>query len=499
VACEKGFAGDAAPPQTGTGDTPVEIAKAGIDTTISLGDWLKAHPRDSVAKEYRENRRWDADSFCRVAVAKSTFANRRLTRSAVFHAFLPVGEKLPEDTTKFAERFCRLRTIFLETEVLDSATALTLSDSVTSLIESQLGVRAKPGAKTDQSASRDWLNGRTWSTPGATVVIGVAPLPDPPPQGDSTKAANNSRATRVISPRRVVMIAYAPGSSFQHEGSMTARYDEAERRAEESRPATVVENPDVRDADSAIAWARLPSVAADLKVVLGVLRRSEPRTPRTDSALIRAFSAIRDTAPTLEPRRRAAALLAAELVRFALIPVLQYNAGAQDRILVESLYKIVHGPGKSFSADDDNWTRAWLWEAYRLDSLGRAGHLAFVRLLERGFRQDAMCAEDVGFYTTMIERGEAYLRRGTKDPLVHFYVGVANKSIFDLAHTTPGIWVEQPPTRAEAEAARVRAIDHFRAAFPGLRDRSMRNEAWHYATRLLLGQSGSAWMFCASD
>lgn len=473
VGCEKGFARDVAPAQGGAGDSPVEIARAGIDTTISLGDWLKAHPRDSVAREYLEKRGWDGNSFCRVAVAKSTFANRRTTRSALFHAYLPVGERIPADTTRFAERVCYLRTIFFETEALDSAVAITLSDSITSLIESRVG-RAERGIKADEGTSRTWVNGRTWRTPGTTAVIAVAA-------------------------RRVVILAYAPGSSLQHQDLLMARHSEAEeRQAEERARGGVSENPALRDADSAIAWARLPSVAADLSVMIGVRRRSEPRTLKADSALIRAFRVIRDTAPSLEPPRRAAALLAAELVRYEL-GFLQYNAGPQDRALFNSLHKIIHGSTAEFSRDDNSFNRAWLWEAYRLDPHGRAGHLAFVRLLKRGFRQDAECAEDVGFYNAMIERGEAYLRRGTKDPLVHFYVGVAYKSIFDLAHTDPGIWVEQPPTRSEAEAARVRAIDHLRAAFPGLRDRSMRNEAWHYAHRLLLGQPESAWMFCASD
>lgn len=477
--------------EVGPGDSPVTIARAGIDTTITLGDWLKSHPGDSVtAKSLRHNNALS----CRVAIARSTFANRRIIRYAGFHVLVPEGEQLPQDTTRIAERVCHLREIYLETEFMDSAAAGALLDSIGGqlwIAESRM--RANEGA----TAGYGWANGKTRRTNGTAVVMAIAPPPELPSPSDSRAesplAADDSLSRRLASPRKLVMTAWAPGSVFQDHSSWGARDNDMHYVGESNGALPPA------DVDSAIVWVGLSSVAADLNVMLAELRKPARRSLTADSALIRAFRTIRDTAPSLEPPRRAAALLAAELVRYAFMPVLQFNADAQDRALYETLHKIIHGPTAEFSHDTDAFNRAWLWEAYRLDSTGRAGHLAFVRLLQSGFRRDAVCAEDVGFYTAMITRGEAHLRRGNTDPLVHFFVGAAHKSIFELANTAPGDYVEQVPTRSEGEAARLRAIHHFRAALTGLRDRSMRREAWYYATMLLLGKTGRAWFFCISE
>jgi hypothetical protein len=263
-------------------------------------------------------------------------------------------------------------------------------------------------------------------------------------------------------------------------------------------------NLELADADSAMAWAGLPRVAADLGVMESELRRlgseaGTSRKPQADSALIRAIRTIQDTAPHLDAPRRAAALVAGDLVRYAVVPFRQPTAVDADGRLYDSVQSIILGPDADRSQKGYWFNRVWLWDAYDLDSVGRAGHLAYVRLLKRFFNQAAECADGVSDYQNTIERGEAALKRGDKDPLVHYYVATAYKSIFDYSTFIPEDTSIHNPSKAEGESARLRAIEHFRAALPELRDRQMRRDGWVMAAELMLGKPGHPFMECMGE
>src|SRR5204863_7453227 len=103
------------------------------------------------------------------------------------------------------------------------------------------------------------------------------------------------------------------------------------------------------DAMSASAWSRLPKVTPELSVMLTELRRlgDEPgtdRNPEADAALIRGIRAIHDTAPHLDPPRRAAALVAGDLVRYAAVPWRQPTSDDPDGRLYDSVQTIILGP-----------------------------------------------------------------------------------------------------------------------------------------------------------
>ena len=115
------------------------------------------------------------------------------------------------------------------------------------------------------------------------------------------------------------MIAYGPESAIPDEDFWTAKFDQSQRDKTEAMRT------DLQDADSAIAWSNLPSIGANLRIMIAELRRSRGksdtlRNPIADSALVHAVLATRDTGPTLTAPRQAAALLAADLVRYAAIP-----------------------------------------------------------------------------------------------------------------------------------------------------------------------------------
>jgi hypothetical protein len=460
--------------------SPVATVTAAIDTTIRLGAWLKSHPADKIGVVPPVEQ--IDDKFCRASHLKLKLGDRTIVRSALFDIpQVPAGEPFPSDTAKVAEDLCELRTVWLSTEVPDSASASALADTLTQLIDRKLGNHSS-GVNFGAAGSANWLDGRSWKGSRTTVVVATLPSmaaeralhseEGPPPD---SSAVNNTR--------RVVMAAYAPNSGYEDVDLLQARFVERHREAK-----VLYQN-----ADSAIAWADLPKIATDLQQVLTHVRTIAGRGdtlsyPRVDEALLRAVKGTHDIAPTLSPPRRAAALLAADIVMFAAHPYFASNSASALRNSLESLgMTFTDLPIDQLVQND----RPWLWEAYRLDPSGRAGHAAFVELLGNGWTTKGACKEPGEQYDRIIEHGEADLRSGDKDPMVHLYVGSAYKTIFDAANVSPDDeYVDRRRYTAEAESARLKAIDHYRIALASLTDRTVRKDVWNRVMRLLLGRSG---------
>jgi hypothetical protein len=377
---------------------------------------------------------------------------------------------------------------------MDSATAVNIEDSIATAIDSRVGHRQSI-AKVDE-VRPEWINVRTWQTPTTTVILAIVPVDRTPRR---LVRPDLQPASSPFSSGKIILGVLAPGGYLNDNNYWAMRYLKT--------IAPVAENleQDLVDADSAIAWARLPVVTADLQRAIAEVRvrrrdSTAMRNPEDDSALIRAMRTIRDTAPHLDPARRAAALLAADLVRYAVIPYPPRDSASSEGRLFQAAQSIVLGSGVDETQIGYWFNRAWLWDAYEADSLGRAGHLAFVRMLKRGFNQSAECADGTDFYYTMIERGEADLRRGDKDPLVHFLVGTAYMSIFDYSTYMPeDTSLYHNPSREEGQRARAHAIDHLRAALAGLTDKQMRRDAWAMAADLMLNKPGQAFYACAGE
>ncbi|MGH7651466.1 MAG: hypothetical protein ACREMS_06440 [Gemmatimonadaceae bacterium] len=470
----------------------VELATSGIDTTATLADWLEQNPHDSLSG--RLGRTLAGNPDCQVSISKSNFTSRQVTRFARFSIYPPPDEKLPEDTTDLVRHFCRLRGVFFESEETDSATLATMYDSLEFGIAARLG-DWKHNVLVDDALRDGWVQAKIWQTPGNTVTLAIAP-------SDSALIdairRNRMPAKPSFARGKIVLSAVTPGKVVGSFDYWTTKYFEG------IVPWHAGAEQDLEDADSAIAWARLPGVAADLDVMLAEIRlrndqHGVTRKPETDSALLRAIRAIRDTGPKLEPSRRAAALVAGDLVRYATVPYPPMESYKPDRKFFDAAQAIVLGPDVDQTQSGYWFNRVWLWDAYDLDSLGRAGHLALVRLLRRGFRNDAECADGVDFYQTVIDRGEADIRRGDADPLVHYYVGVAYESLFDYSNFVPEDTSIHNPSKAEGETARLKAIDHLRASLAGLRDKQMRRDAWVMSAELMLRQPGNPPYNCASE
>jgi hypothetical protein len=455
-----------------------------IDTSITLGAWSKAHPVDSVVSISITGHN---EALCRTSIAKVKVGAQTMIRSAVFDMSAPpISEKLPADSIEAFNQFCTLRTIWMSAYFPDSADARVFADSVRGVIAARLGT-AKPQASLF-TYEADKAVGNTWQNQATTIVLAVQPAMKE--SSDTSLAAHSAKAARGS---RVLLVGYAPGSTLQ---AFDAHWEREKQQLDhDAKFAYGV-------ADSAIGWANAPAIATDLRFIIGQLRDAQIRDdnkqdPRVIPALLRAVKATHDIAPSLPAPRRAALLFATDIVLFATLPFVPTDT-------TQPTARALTAAGITFDnlpIDDvlQN-TRPWLWEAYHVDSLGRGGHAAFVELLSLGWSTRGACNEGGSDFEKIIEHGEAAIRRGDTDPMVHYYVGSAYKTIWDSAHMEEGNELVDPrPYRPRADAARSKAIEHYRAALAGLRDGPERRLAWIDAVKLILGRSEQPEHICFYD
>lgn len=423
--------------------------------------------------------------LCRTSIANVKVGAQTMIRSAVFDMSAPpVSEKLPADSAEAFNQFCTLRTIWMFADFPDSADARVFADFVGRAITARLGT-AKPQPSLFTYEADDAV-GSTWKSQATTIVLAVQPAKKVR-SGPSRAADSAKRGSRVL------LVGYAPGSTLE---DFDARWDREKRQLDhDAKFAYGV-------ADSAIGWANAPAIATDLRFVIGQLRDEQirddtKRDPRVIPALLRAVKATHDIAPSLPPGRRAAALVATDIVLFGALPYVP----TADTLPINRALTAAGITFDNLPIDDllQN-TRPWLWEAYRLDSLGRGGHAAFVELLSLGWSTRGACKEGGSSFEKIIEHGEAALRRGDKDPMVHYHVASAYKTIWDSAHMPEqNELVDPAPFRPRADVARSQAIEHYRAALAGLPNVPERRLAWIDAVKLILGRSDEPEHICFYD
>ena len=466
----------------------LELITGRVDTTITLGAWLKSHPSDKISEVPPVS--GINDPFCRGAVAQTHLMGRPLARYALFYIpALSKAEKLPTDTARASGDYCELRTVVLVSEEMDFPRGHALRDSLARLIETRLG-SPREGLPLGAGGVRGTQEGKIWNGPGTKVVVATGPVDRMPDsttratrgeEGEETVAADSAKPVA-----RTFAVAYAPGSGAQDFDTWESRYNAAapQRVADQQQKYS--------DVDSGLVWAAVPSLSSDLKTVLTFLKGRDPenisevRPAQVDIALLRAIRTIHDVAPTLPSPRRAAALMAGEVTLFAAYGVASTDSNRKVYRTLDSLgISFARLPGENGVKN----THAWLWQAWQTDSTGRAGRAAFVRLLGLWWPASDECNSDE--YARMIEAGEAELKRGDNNPAIHFYVGSAYKSIWDFAHFEIPEEISPPASvKQQAEAARLKGIEYFRVAVQSLPEGEMRREAWAKGMQLMMRRSG---------
>lgn len=463
---------------------PLAFFAAPVDTLVTLGEWLTTHPGDVSSDRVPQGA--DRELTCRIASSRIDVGGRMAVRSALFSIpNAPAGEALPSDTSRVAERYCRLSAIWLESTEPDSTRARAFADSLSAVVDGALGP-SRAGVPLHGPGTGRWYGGRAWIGPGTTIVLGIVP-----------RESIVDDAGKVIraEPGQVVLVAFAPHSGIDPLQSAMEFIDLDDERDFEREL-------ELGRADSSLAWAALPRLTAEIGPALARLRAGASfgslHSAAIDSGVLKAAAFVHDTAPRLEPRRRAAALLATDIVVNGFFTTIDADsAHAREREARSAI-------GLTYDEDrldgSYRFMRPGLWEAYRIDPSGPAGRAALVTLLRSGWATDARCAEGSDEFRRVIDQGEAALARGAGDALIHYYVGIAYHDIVSLAQGgVPDLYSDPSDYAPLAPAARVRAIEHLRASLAQPGDRRMRRHAWRMAMSLMLGRSMAPRYFCVYD
>jgi len=437
---------------------------------VTLADWTRAHPADTLVTEPTFLRGGREDWCARASAELRVTDSVRVIRHAYFYV-PPLTQRSAVPAVARPEviaQQCLLGALWIETSVSTSSQADTL------------------GAETVGALS---------------TAYGRTPLPWPTwydlPIGrlfrEKVTARSRADSTVILTDvgrpyqgaPRVVALAFAPLSRLapRPEETITERY----RRGAES-----------------VVSAAIPAGlnGASITPLLSLLARAEsvsytldPTKPERAALRSLAVSTFRDwvtAARRLPPSRRAGALLAAD--RLLAVPAVQrlFELDTEDslpgRVPLAAL-------GAGFEHEHYNdvyvYAHTWLNQAFRLDSEGPVGALAFTLLVEAGFDTTGSCGAGTDPFQQVIDRGEAYLPKMTDSSLrarLHFMIGAGYAEIVGLAAGMGDYSVGDPaPFRPRAEAARGKALEHFRAGLALERSTPRAEGAWRTSWRLAAG------------
>ena len=184
---------------------------------------------------------------------------------------------------------------------------------------------------------------------------------------------------------------------------------------------------------------------------------------------------------TLEPAKRAATLLIADR-----IVVMEEEDGnleppdsekppaesnpSESRPKSEAQLQL-EGIGAKFLSDSTSernlYALNWLRQSYELDPNGRAGDLAFLLLMQRGFNTSPGCENGNELFRQVLRRGTEYLRQRRSADIearVHFMMGDAYRDIVALAADQHGdTYANSAAYKSEEANARTRAAAEYRA------------------------------------
>lgn len=480
----------------------------GLHGGVTPALWLAAHPRDHFIPFSRDSIRENHERWCGRASAVWTRSDGTpVVRYAYFYPpRTPESLDLPATggPTLIRER-CVLGTVWLETLVPDSTSGAALATSVRDALTRVHG-RVTPGPDVFLGPLPVDSQRRLLSRmPGAEAMLlgihffGAAGWRTPGRwQVDSTvvvSAHDAGLGSRRQGGGRVLAFAFLPVAEL---GSF--RWVRDREEAAEDHTLALAAQAARLSGLSAARVGRLIGLAAAAESAFTGLHRAEPAA--LDSTAVAVLEDWIALGRPLPPTRNAAVLLAADQVLGS--RALIYVRAQRDDSLVRRAFERL---GAEFVRDQlgggYNYTHTWLDAALRLDPHGPIGALATLALLRSGFNETGMCGGGEDPFRRVIATGEHVLA-GAPDPTiaadVHRLVGDAYADIVALA-AGAGLEYAEPATYlAEAPAARLKAVEHYRAALALDRTSLDARAAWLEGWRLLAGlPPTTTHFFCVYD
>jgi hypothetical protein len=451
---------------------------------VTPAAWLATHAEDNLVLFRRDSVRENHDRWCaRASRAQAVPGGTRIVRYAYFYPPAPAPSlTLPSDGREALVReHCVLGAIWIEAGPMDSTAGNSLAGSVHNAFFHAYG-RVTPGP--DAFVSRRPIPGRV---PGMVAIglglhfFGAAAWRWPGRwQKDSmviVSAFDSRFANR--NEGRVLAFAYLPVSELGEFRDLTDRSDREELRS----AALTAEASRLAGLDSTLTARLLATLASAESAYTGLYKIDGARVD------VRAVTVLRDWVDgsrTLEPTRRAAALLAAdEAVGSAGMTYVRAQRQDSGRAELQRL-------GATFDHDElggsENYTHNWLAEALRLDPDGPVGRLATLAEMRRGFNDNGMCGGGNDPFRRVIKAGERLLAGTPDGPTaaeLHRLVADGYADIVALAAGAGGEYADSSGYVAEATAARASAIAHYRASLVLDHATPEAGQAWLEAWRLL--------------
>jgi hypothetical protein len=458
-----------------------QLAK-GVDTNVTLGMWLAGHADDSVSRTVPTG--MHPELLCRSTAAPIRAGDRLWRGSAVFviPPRPPAGESLP-DTSRVAERLCRLRALWLESAEKDSLRARAVALALRVRLSRELGP-GRPKVLMTGVGTGIWRAGESWVNGRRVVVTGILPGGSGIIRRETDPARLNQRDT-------IVAVSFMTGNGM--DTTFPGRIDRMESpEVEPERPRGLAR------ADSAIEWSGMSGLLPLRR--LFALQWDSVHVDKTvqstaDSILLQVLAALRDSS-TLPSPQRSAAFLAADLAVQMYYGELDNKPDTVLRLQLEQL-------GARYDFDQLGmryvYLRPWLWRAYQLDSLGPAGRSAFAELLGQGWSTAVGCPDGPDRTGEVISRGERALADGSADPMVRLYVAEAYGDRFSGSQMGENFYELPTVSPREGEQARRLAIEHYRTVLASIRDRSLRRTIWSDAVRLMLRLPIEMHFYCVYD
>ncbi len=460
--------------------------RAQLRRAVTFSEWKSAHPGDRFMVYARDSLREGPADWCAAAITDVPVESGGTARRVAYFA-VPEPDAaltLPQADSALIGK-CRLGHVSFEIADPSESRAAAIAAATRLAIGNAVGAETsahpwRPGATAWRSAAY-WLRDSIEIISGIAGTSSVAPGARPPSRvfvrlTSSVLSANFESSKYGIVPG---------GGDGEGPDAIATRIEETIRLA--------AAGDDAERAALALLSHLGPGMFGD--------RFATPDEADSVSALLATWVSH---AAGLPPQRRAAALVAADLLLDAIGERIQL--GDPVRASLRTRFSVM---GATFNygklGDWYTYTRSWLKEARTLDPDGRAGEITFLTLMERGFETSGQCTDQGEWgFEAVIAQGEAWLRahpRSAFAPAVHRMLGGAYA---DAVAVATGLAYQSGRDVAELRprvgANRERAIAEFRAALTVDHTSPAARRAWDTAWRLLAGVGlTSTRFYCIND
>jgi len=424
-------------------------------------EWLQAHADESLQMYSGSQLANDTQRWCaRTVVAHPATTGRAWTRSVYFYdSQPPADDTLPTPGAsgkEVLETTCQLGLMWIDIREGDQAVVIQLAEEIQAALAAHYGPGSTPLLAAGGFGSAGWTDTRQWRVEDAVLTV----------------AYDDFRGT---AHRTLVRLAFANSDAIhdivketqQVRINLMAERDELVRRVKE---------------------VGVPAAAtSEMTALLEKPDYFSGQNRPSDTEVVATFRDWLTAAKSQAAGQQALTLLAADRV----LDFLDHNGvlvGEAARAEMKSL-------GADYVHDElaggDVYAHGLLKQAKAVAPPGPSSDEVLLLQMERGFDETGACSAGAEEFSQVIDEGESLLAGARTLPSstlssLHFMVGDAYATIVWLA-TTDDEFHDLKKYQQTAESARVKALEHYRAAFNLEHGTARAQKTWEEAWRLAVG------------